>query len=86
MPGVGEIPILGALFRSSRWRRSETELVIIVTARMTSPVEAVINPLAGAKEPSALGLAVTGHSLDRPISAPVGGEAPQSISDLLRTL
>jgi pilus assembly protein CpaC len=86
LPGVGEVPIIGALFRSSRWRRSETELVIIVTARMTSPVEAVVNPLAGAKEPSLLGVAITGKALDRPISAPVGGEAPQSISDLLRTL
>ena len=31
MPGVGDIPILGALFRSSAFQKEETELVIIVT-------------------------------------------------------
>ena len=30
-PFLGNIPILGALFRSSRYRREETELVIVVT-------------------------------------------------------
>src|SRR3990167_500109 len=30
-PGIGNIPILGPLFRSERFKRSETELVIIVT-------------------------------------------------------
>lgn len=30
-PGLGNIPILGALFRSTRFQRSETELVIMVT-------------------------------------------------------
>lgn len=31
MPGIGDIPILGALFRSSAFQKEETELVIIVT-------------------------------------------------------
>lgn len=31
LPGLGDLPILGALFRSERFKRSETELVIIVT-------------------------------------------------------
>ncbi len=30
-PGLGNLPILGALFRSTRFQRSETELVIMVT-------------------------------------------------------
>src|SRR5262249_34892599 len=29
-PGLGDIPILGTLFRSTRFQRNETELVIIV--------------------------------------------------------
>src|SRR5439155_1341393 len=31
VPGLGDIPILGQLFRSSRFQKGETELVIIVT-------------------------------------------------------
>lgn len=33
-PLLGEIPILGSLFRSVRYERSETELVILVTPRL----------------------------------------------------
>lgn len=39
-PGLGNIPILGALFRSNRWRRNETELVIVVTPYLVRPVSA----------------------------------------------
>ena len=31
MPGLGQIPILGALFKSKRYQRTETELAIFVT-------------------------------------------------------
>ncbi len=37
-PGVGDIPILGTLFRSTDFRRGETELVIIVTPYLVEPV------------------------------------------------
>jgi pilus assembly protein CpaC len=86
IPWAGDVPILGALFKSSRWKRNETELVIIVTPRMTGPVDLAVNPLANAKEPGEAALIFGGNSLDRKLSEPVGGEAPQSISDLLRTL
>ncbi|MBU8537352.1 type II and III secretion system protein family protein [Falsiroseomonas tokyonensis] len=36
--GLGEVPVLGALFRSERFRRSESELVIIVTPYLVRPV------------------------------------------------
>lgn len=36
-PGIGDMPILGALFRSSRFQRSETELVIIITPYLVRP-------------------------------------------------
>ena len=36
-PGIGDVPILGALFRSDRFQRSESELVIIVTAYIVRP-------------------------------------------------
>jgi pilus assembly protein CpaC len=38
VPLLGEIPILGALFRSTSYRRSESELLVVVTARLTKPV------------------------------------------------
>ncbi len=37
-PGLGDIPILGALFRSDSFQRAETELVIIVTPYIVRPV------------------------------------------------
>jgi len=37
-PGVGDVPILGSLFRSTSFRRGETELVIIVTPFLVKPV------------------------------------------------
>ena len=38
-PLLGEIPILGALFRSSTFRRDETELIVIVTTHLVKPLE-----------------------------------------------
>ncbi len=40
IPGLGDIPILGELFRSDRFNREETELVIIVTPYVVQPVPA----------------------------------------------
>ncbi len=37
-PWLGDIPILGALFRSSAYRKNETDLVIIVTPRLVKPI------------------------------------------------
>jgi pilus assembly protein CpaC len=38
VPLLGDIPVLGALFRSTRFQRQETELVIIVTPYLVEPV------------------------------------------------
>lgn len=37
VPLLGSIPVLGALFRSSEYRRRESELVVIVTPRLVTP-------------------------------------------------
>lgn len=37
-PGVGDIPILGALFKSNGWQRDETELMVIITPYLVKPV------------------------------------------------
>jgi len=38
VPGLGELPILGSLFRSTSYRREETELLVVVTARRVRPL------------------------------------------------
>lgn len=40
MPGAGDLPILGSLFRSTSFRKGESELVIIVTPYLVNPVNA----------------------------------------------
>lgn len=39
LPGVGEIPVLSALFRSTSFQRNETELVIAVTPYLVDPIK-----------------------------------------------
>jgi pilus assembly protein CpaC len=36
-PVLGEVPVLGELFKSSRYRRNETELVILITPYLVKP-------------------------------------------------
>jgi pilus assembly protein CpaC len=38
-PALGDIPILGQLFRSSSFQKNESELVIIVTPRLVKPLD-----------------------------------------------
>jgi len=40
VPGIGDVPILGSLFRSVSYQRSLTELVILVTPEIVAPLEA----------------------------------------------
>ncbi|MGA1805631.1 type II and III secretion system protein family protein [Sphingobium sp. WW5] len=40
VPGLGNVPILGSLFKSRSFQRSETELVIVVTPYLVKPVNA----------------------------------------------
>ena len=38
-PGLGDLPILGSLFRSNAFSRNETELVIVITPYLVKPVD-----------------------------------------------
>lgn len=40
MPWLGDVPVLGALFKSDAYQRNETELVIVVTPYFVEPVSA----------------------------------------------
>lgn len=48
VPWMGQIPVLGALFRSSAFQKKETDLVILVTPRLVkpgTPAEPLASPL-----------------------------------------
>jgi len=53
-PGLGDIPILGNLFRSTTYRTGETELVIVVTPYLVKPVDGndIKLPTDGFRKPS----------------------------------
>ncbi|AEG48055.1 type II and III secretion system protein [Sphingobium chlorophenolicum L-1] len=63
-PILGSIPIIGALFRSSGFQKSETELVIIVTPRLVKPMRAedVALPTDRVKPPHELDLFLMGRT------------------------
>jgi pilus assembly protein CpaC len=37
-PWLGDVPVLGNLFRSSSWQKQETELVVLVTPHLVKPM------------------------------------------------
>jgi pilus assembly protein CpaC len=44
-PFLGDIPILGVLFRSKSFQKNETELIIIATPRLVKPLDTATQPL-----------------------------------------
>ena len=67
-PVLGDLPILGALFRSTKFQRQETEMVVIVTPYLVRPVSGQLaTPIDGYRAPSDIqrdwgGQTFTGHS------------------------
>jgi pilus assembly protein CpaC len=52
-PFLGDLPILGALFRSTNFKRNETELVVIVTPYLVRPVSGqMATPVDGYRVPN----------------------------------
>ena len=75
IPGLSDIPILGALARDSQFQRNETELVIIITPRLVqpAPAEALASPTDGFVPPSDADIFVNGQR-----EAPDSGFLPAS--------
>ena len=63
-PWLGDIPVLGTLFRSTNYARGETELVIIVSAHLVVPVseEELSLPHDHVRIPNELELFLLGHT------------------------
>jgi pilus assembly protein CpaC len=80
VPGLGSIPIIGALFRSSAYQREETELLVVVTARLARPVAPeAVQPLPTERagiEPGNLDFFLLGSDSDRRGAAGDSGFAP----------
>jgi pilus assembly protein CpaC len=91
-PGLGDIPVLGALFRSARWARNETELIIIVTPHIVTARDfekAAKTADIATGEPSALGFMLNGkvtkdppmsRDLRGPIALPTPAVTPAAVS------
>ena len=81
VPVVGDIPIIGNLFKSTQFQKNETELVFIVTADLVKPVNRDDLPnmrtLDGLKNGSPLGLEPKGEGISGASGFGTGGsQAP----------
>ena len=53
VPGLGEVPVLGALFRSNEFQGDRSELMFVITPRLVKPIDpGYILPTDGYKPPS----------------------------------
>ncbi|TNF58617.1 MAG: type II and III secretion system protein family protein [Rhodobacteraceae bacterium] len=84
LPWLGDVPVLGALFRSADYQRQQTELVIIITAHLVTPTrgEALALPTDRVKPPSERDLFLFGRmsSGTRAAKGPAGEVAKQDFS------
>ena len=64
LPWIGDVPVLGALFRSANYQRSQTELVIIISAHLVTPTrgEALALPTDRIKPPTEKDLFLYGRT------------------------
>lgn len=83
VPWIGDVPVLGALFRSAEYERAQTELVIIVSAHLVTPTtgEALALPTDRVRIPSERELFLDGRvARDIPKDSPAGEVARQDFS------
>ncbi|MBE1296275.1 MAG: general secretion pathway protein [Rhodobacteraceae bacterium] len=81
LPWISDVPVLGALFRSADYQRSQTELVIIVSAHLVTPTrgEALALPTDRIKPPSEADLFLFGRTA-RSRSGPASEVAKQDFN------
>ena len=80
LPWLGDVPVLGTLFRSADYQRNNTELVIIITAHLVTPTrgEALALPTDRVRPPSERDLFLFGKVADT--NRPRGGAAGEVAS------
>ena len=74
VPWIGDVPILGALFKSDGFQRGETDLVIIVTPYLVNPVQTrLAAPTDGLKMPNDLQRVFLGNKYRQGLPGPGPG-------------
>jgi pilus assembly protein CpaC len=68
-PVLGELPILGALFRSTEFQKDQTELIFIVTPRLVKPAAALPAPTDYHGEPGRAAITLLGRAEGKPAAA-----------------
>jgi pilus assembly protein CpaC len=69
-PGLGEIPVLGALFRSTEFQKDQTELIFVVTPRLVKPmVPAIVLPTDNHVEPNRAEVLFMGAAEGKPAAS-----------------
>lgn len=80
VPVLGDIPILGNLFKSTQFQKQETELVFIVTADLVKPVDRddlpTLRGIDGLKNGSPLGIEPRGEGISGATGFSTGGNTP----------
>ncbi len=82
MPLLGSLPIIGTLFRSTRYQKGETELLIVVTPRLVAPIKPsqVRLPTDRVRDPNDVETFLLGQPYQpqelAPIADPKKGAAP----------
>jgi pilus assembly protein CpaC len=75
-PGLGEVPVMGALFRSTEFQTNQTELMFVVTPRLVKPLTApVALPTDNHVVPSRADVILMGSGEGKP-AAPVAAPKP----------
>ena len=76
-PILGEIPLIGALFRSTDFQQDRTELVFVVTPRLVKPLNSAVRlPTDGLTDPSRSELFLGGQMEGKPASGGKQGRVP----------
>jgi len=82
VPVLGDVPILGSLFKSKNFQKNETELMFIVTAQLVKPVNRDDLPqmrgIDGLKNGSPLGLEPKGEGIQGQTGFSVTGQESQA--------
>lgn len=82
LPVLGEVPILGALFRSTDYQQDRTELLFVITARLVKPLPPNYSlPTDSAPAPTPAELMLMGRLEGRmPIAPPRAGQPGAALS------
>jgi pilus assembly protein CpaC len=82
-PFLGDVPVLGALFRSTKFQRQETELVVVVTPYLVRPVSTQMAvPTDGYRAPDDIQRDWMGQTFNgksgfvQPVAIPAASAAP----------